>query len=512
MCLRIAGWLVCLYLGLPGGTADAAEQRPPNVVILLADDAGYADFSFQGSREFLTPHIDRIAREGIRFTSGYASGMLCSPARAGLLTGQYQNRFGHEFNVPHFYSEEIGLPTSEVTMADLMRDAGYRNAAFGKWHLGYADHFHPLSRGFDDYYGFLEGSRTYWPIQGNQLNRLLDGRAPVPERFDYMTDELGRAAAEYITNHRDAAFFLYVAFNAVHTPMHAPEEDLSQFPHIADTRRRTLAAMTRAMDRAVGNILDALDAHGLAENSLVIFLGDNGGPIRGNASNNAPLRGAKQHPFEGGIRVPFAMRWPARLPRGVDYHHPVISLDLLPTALAAAGADVKSPKQLDGANLLPYLTGVIMGTPHHTLYWRNGARKAVRDGNLKLVVDGTGAPPMLFDLSQDIGEQTDLAPQRPEDVVRLLTRLAAWEQQLVPPRWPNRPPRPQERRASRREAKTRRSECQWGRRSKGQPAKEPPHRAAIVSDRSLTLPVLRRWPVAAKGRFLTGAALTGWPA
>lgn len=414
--------------------AAPALAAPPNVVILVADDAGYADFSFNGCKEWQTPNIDRIAIEGVRCTDGHVSGFVCSPTRAGLLTGRYQQRFGHEFNPPPEYSETNGLPTDETTFADLMKQTGYRTAAFGKWHLGYAPKFNPVERGFDDYYGFLQGSRTYWPIKGNQLNEMLQGRKPVEEKFEYMTDELGRATSEYIGQHKDAPFFLYVCFNAVHSPLQAKEEDLARFAHIQDETRRKLAAMTLALDRAVGNILGALDTNGLAGNTLVAFISDNGGPESVNASDNGPLRGVKGNPFEGGMRVPFALRWPAKLPKGTTYDKPVIALDLLPTALAAAGATAAPPKPLDGVNLLPYLTGEETGRPHETLYWRIGQNKAVRDGDLKLVYF-QGEGPMLFDLANDLGEEKDLATSRPQDAKRLGTKLAAWEAELQEPRW-----------------------------------------------------------------------------
>lgn len=426
--------------------AAPAFAGPPNVVVIVGDDCGYADFSFQGCKEWQTPNIDRIAKEGVRCTDGHVTGFVCSPTRAGLLTGRYQQRFGHEFNPPPEYSETNGLPTDEATFADLLKQGGYRTAAFGKWHLGYAPKFHPQSRGFDDYYGFLQGSRTYWPVKGNQLNEMLRGREPVEEKFEYMTDELGRATAEYINQHKDSPFFLYVCFNAVHSPMQAKEEDLAKFGHIQNETRRTLAAMTLAFDRAVGEVLGALDENNLTQDTLVAFISDNGGPEGVNASDNGPLRGVKGNPFEGGMRVPFALRWPAKLPKGETYDKPVIALDLLPTALAAAGLTADPPKPLDGVNLLPYLTGEKSGRPHDTLYWRAGDSKALRDGDLKLVYF-QGEGPMLFDLANDLGEEKDLASSRPDDVKRLGDKLAAWEAEVEQPRW--QPPQRNRQRANR---------------------------------------------------------------
>jgi arylsulfatase A-like enzyme len=346
-----------------------------------------------------------------------------------LLTGRYQNRFGHEFNIPPAYSESNGLSLKETTIADVLKSAGYRTIALGKWHLGYAPKFHPLSRGFANYYGFLQGARSYWPLpQATRLNELLRDREPVkPEKFEYMTDELAREACAYITRHKDQPFFLYLAFNATHGPLHATEADL----RAAGGNR--IAAMTRALDRAVGTVLDELKKQRLFDNTLVIFVNDNGGAT---GHDNTPLRGRKGSSWEGGIRVPFALQWPAVLPKGKVFDAPVIQLDIFATAIAAAGV-AKSPGQpLDGVNLVPFLTGQQAGRPHQTLYWKSGPTWAVRDGDLKLVVgDRAMAKPALFDLSTDIGEQTDLAGQRPDDVKRLQALHSNWNRDFPTPKW-----------------------------------------------------------------------------
>jgi len=413
--------------------AAAASERPPNVVVIVSDDAGYADFSFQGSREVATPSLDELAGRGVRCTSAYVTASVCSPSRAGLLTGRYQQRFGHERNVPPRYSEENGLPTEEVLLSDLLREEGYRTIALGKWHLGYAPHFHPLARGFDDYWGFLQGSRSYWPIEGTRLNRLLRDREPVEERFEYLTDALGEEAAHYVEAHRERPFFLYLAFNAVHTPMHARPDVLEELPSVEPKRRRQLVAMTISLDRAVGRLLAALREHGLERDTLVVFVNDNGGATN-NASLNAPLRGTKGTPFEGGLRVPMLISWPARLPQGLVYDPPVSTLDVLPTALAAAGRQDPAPNALDGVDLLPFLSGEVEGRPHETLFWRRGAHRAVRDGDWKLVLQEDGEP-MLFDLAADPGESHDLAVDEPERLAALVGKLEAWEAELIEPRW-----------------------------------------------------------------------------
>lgn len=404
----------------------AEPARRPNVVVIVSDDAGYADFSMHGG--FPTPRIDSIAAEGIRFTDAYVSGCVCSPTRAGLLTGRYQQRFGHETNIPPVLSPRNGLPLTEATFADRMRAGGYRTAAIGKWHLGYAPAFHPLSRGFDEFYGFLQGSRSYYPLTpATRLNELMRGREAVPETFAYLTDELAREAADTIEAHRDHPFFLYIAFNAVHAPHEALPADLDRGRTLAP-QRAEVAALTVALDRAVGCILDALAATGRADDTLVVFVNDNGGPA---GHDNGSLRGRKGTMWEGGIRVPCAMRWPAGLPRGRVVSEPVIALDILPTALAAAGIEFER-STFDGVDLLPFLTGSTATAPHEVLHWRQGSRWAVRAGSLKLVKADDGQP-RLFDLAVDRGEAHDLAADRPDDVARLRRLHEAWSGEMAAP-------------------------------------------------------------------------------
>lgn len=437
MLFRAARLAVLLVAGA-SATAAAADKGPPNIVVIISDDAGYADFSMHGSRRFRTPHIDSIARRGVIFTQGYVTASVCSPSRAGLLTGRYQQRFGHELNIPPRFSEVNGLPTSEVLLAARLRKLGYRTIALGKWHLGYADEFHPLSRGFDDFFGFLQGARSYRVLAGKsrtRLNRLLRDREPVEESFDYMTDELGRQAAAYIEKHHGRPFFLYLAPNAVHTPMHARPDLLDTIEGIRRPRRRKLAAMTVSLDNMVGTVLAALREHGLEQNTLLVFVNDNGGATN-NAAVNTPLRGHKGTPFEGGIRVPFVLQWPARVPAGKRYQNPVITLDLVPTALVAAGRRGTLPEELDGVDLLPYITGKTQGRPHQTLYWRKGDNWAVRHGDWKLLGHpATQAAPMLFDLAGDPRERNDRAAEQHEVAAALRKQFRTWAAGLAEPRW-----------------------------------------------------------------------------
>jgi arylsulfatase A-like enzyme len=426
-----ASLVACLLTACDRGSL---RTGPPNIVIIVADDMGYADLSIHGSTSFSTPRIDSIAHDGVRFSSGYVASPLCSPSRAALLTGRYPQRFGHEFNPPRVIGEGAGLPRTEVTLARILKQHGYRTLAIGKWHLGSARRFHPMRRGFDHFYGFLKGMRGYRPSAGIQPARAItrDGER-LPETFEYLTDELGREAAASIERHKDSPFFLYLSFNAVHTPLEARPDVLAEVSNEEPERSRVLIAMTTSLDRAVGSVLDALDEHDLREDTLVVFLNDNGG-AGGNESSNAPLRAGKGTPFEGGVRVPFFMRWPGVLPEGQVYPHPVSSLDVVPTALAAAGVSETTPNPLDGVDLIPHVTGARSDVPHPTLHWRVGTTWAVRDPSWK-AVSVQGQAPMLFHLENDPAESLDLAESEPERVRALVAKHEAWASSLKPPLW-----------------------------------------------------------------------------
>ena len=429
----------------------AAQTRTPNVVLIVADDMGYADIGVHGSTDIPTPNIDALAAGGTRFTNAYVSGPYCSPTRAGLMTGRYPQRFGHEFNIGVGPLEtDNGLPLSETTIADRLKPAGYRTALFGKWHLGSADRFHPMSRGFDEFFGFLGGAHSYLQPMSNGPNPLLDGRQPVQE-MPYLTDALADRAAEFIRRNATRPFFLYLAFNAVHTPMHATDKYLARFSHIADEQRRTYAAMLSAMDDGVGKTIAALRAANLEENTLIFFFSDNGGPtMEGttiNGSRNTPLRGSKRQTWEGGIRVPFIIRWKGHLPEAKTDARPIIQLDVLPTVMVAAGVTPQREWNLDGVNLLPFLTGAASGAPHDALYWRLGDHMAIRMGDWKLVKthegplgddpavlsDLSGAE--LFNLADDIAEARNLAASQPQKVRELTDAWQRWNRQLAKPLW-----------------------------------------------------------------------------
>ncbi len=428
------------------GVATTAPRRP-NFVVMLVDDLGYGDLGIHGAREIATPHIDSLARQGVQCTSGYVSGPYCSPTRAGLLTGRYQQRFGHEFNPSLLANGGAGqgLAVSETTLATRLQQAGYATGLVGKWHLGEEPQFHPQQRGFQHFFGFLTGSHSYLTSEDAARGPIYRGREKVPFT-GYLTDVLAQEAGTFLQTNKDRPFCLYLAFNAVHTPMHAPDEALAKFSGESNEQRRTYLAMLSRLDAAVGHVLTRLHDLGLDEHTLVFFLSDNGGPttkFAANGSRNPPLRGSKGDTWEGGIRVPYLVRWKDHLPAGRKYEHPVIQLDIAATVLAAAGVET-GDAALDGVNLLPHLTGQQQPPPHDALYWRFGSQMAVRQGDWKLVRPSRGLKeyediarePMLFNLKDDIGEQRDLAAQHPDKVQSLQTAWNGWNAKLIPPAWP----------------------------------------------------------------------------
>lgn len=438
--VRVSLFSIGLLFSLTTLHTSAAEYSRPNILLIVGDDMGYSDLGVQGCKDIPTPHLDALASSGVRFTNGYVSGPYCSPTRAGLLTGRYQTRFGHEFNLS---SIDAGLPLSETTIAERLRAASYATGLVGKWHLGNEPQFHPQRRGFDDFFGFLGGAHSYLPVENPPI---LRGSERVDEQ-EYLTDAFGREAVAWIDAHRKQPFFLYLAFNAVHTPMQATDDRLQKFASIKDEKRRMYAAMMTAMDDNIGKVMAKLKETGLDKNSLVFFLSDNGGPTMAgttiNGSINAPLRGSKRTTLEGGIRVPFFVRWPGHLPAGKVFDKPVIQLDVLPTALAAAGVDVAPEWKAEGVNLAPYLNGENTGAPHDTLYWRFGKQMAIRQGDWKLIrydpiVDGPKGAPVstkLYNLAEDIGEEHDLSAERPEKLAALQAAWNQWDASNIAPLW-----------------------------------------------------------------------------
>ena len=421
----------------------ATAATPPNILLIVGDDMGYADVGFHGCQDIPTPHLDALAAAGVRCTSGYVSGPYCSPTRAGLLTGRYQQRFGHEFNPGNAGSTQ-GLPLSETTIANRLKSAGYATGLVGKWHLGAQPEFHPQKRGFDEFFGFLAGSHDYFAPAG-----ILRGTQAAPQT-EYLTDVFAREAVAFVERHKSQPWFLYLAFNAVHTPMQADDARLARFAHLKDKKRQTYAAMMVAMDEAIGRVRKAVADAGQEQNTLIMFISDNGGPtmpgVTVNASRNDPLRGSKRTTLEGGIRVPFVLTWPGHLKPG-KYEQPVIQLDAHVTALVAAGVAPKAEWKLDGVDLLPYFSGTNSGAPHDALYWRLGEQMAIREGDYKLVrydsnadtLTGAGGQPVssakLYRLSDDIGEAKDLASTMPDKARELEAKWNAWSATLAKPLW-----------------------------------------------------------------------------
>lgn len=423
-------------------TSIAGEK--PNIVLLFADDAGYADFGFQGSKVMQTPHLDKLATQGVKFIQGYVTASVCGPSRAGLMTGRYQQRFGfEENNVPGYMSvvsaldgPNMGIPLEEKTIADYLKSLGYQTAFFGKWHLGGTDDYHPTKRGFDEFYGFRGGARSYYAYPEapkQELNKLERGFGNFAEHEGYLTDVLADAAVDFVERKKDDPFFVFLSFNAVHTPMMAEEADLAKFPELAG-KRKEVAAMTLALDRACGKVLDKLTELGLDDNTIVIFTNDNGGPSDKNASVNLPLSGTKSNQLEGGIRVPFVMRWPGKIKENTEYNYPVSTFDLLPTFVEAAGGDAKNIDKIDGVNIMPYIQGEIEGRPHQKLFWKKETRAAMRDGDWKLI-RFSDRPAELYDISKDISEHNNLAAKYPYRVQQMFKEIYEWELTLERPRW-----------------------------------------------------------------------------
>ena len=454
------------------GVSATAEQRP-NVIFIVVDDLGYGELGCYGGKDIPTPHLDSLAASGARFTSGYVTAPFCAASRAALMTGRYQTRFGFEFNPigAKNAAPGIGLPVAEKTVADRLRDAGYTTGLVGKWHLGGTEPSHPQRRGFDEFFGFLhEGhyyvtppwqgvttwlrrkklpdggqgrwtspdGRTVWSthLGSNEPeydtgNPLLRSSQSVDEKAN-LTDAFTREACDFIGRHRSQPFFLYLAYNAVHSPMQGTDEYMKKFSHIEDIQRRIFAAMLAHLDDSVGKVLAELRESGVEENTLVVFLGDNGGPTEELTSSNAPLRGGKGDLWDGGIRVPFIVSWKNHITAGRIVDASVASMDATATALEVADAG-PGQKRLDGINLMPLLTGKMTEVPERTLYWRVGQKNALRSGNWKLIRDGKEW--QLYDLAQDIGETTNLAAKEPASVQQLSSLWDKWNAEQIEPLW-----------------------------------------------------------------------------
>jgi arylsulfatase A-like enzyme len=473
----------------PASAAAPPAERPPNIVVILADDLGWNDLSFAGGGlgggQVKTPRIDSIARDGVSFTAGYAANATCAPSRAAILTGRYPTRSGYEFTPagvpfmrgvalfnrnqepPPIYHEEVadgyppreeqGLPPSEITLAELLRERGYHTLHFGKWHLGEAGPFRPEAQGFDESLGFYSGASLYLPeddpnaVNSKQdfdpIDRFLWANLPFAVRKNgsepfapsgYVTDYLADEAVRAIEANRNRPFLMYLAFSAPHTPLQALQSDYEALPGIENHTERVYGAMMLSLDRAVGRVLDALRAHGLEENTLVFFTSDNGGAnYVGLPDLNRPFRGWKMTFFEGGVHMPFFVKWPRALPAGTESAAPVAGIDIFATAAAAAGAPLPADRVIDGVDLVPFATGKRSGRPHEALFWRSGHYRVVRAGDWKLQLSERPKRAWLFDLAEDPTERTNLADAEPARVAELTALLDAHDASQSAPLWPS---------------------------------------------------------------------------
>jgi uncharacterized sulfatase len=473
----------------PPAPAAPPNQRPPNIILIVTDDMGFNDVSlYNGGAadgSLMTPHIDALAHEGVTFTNGYAANAVCAPSRASIMTGRYSTRFGFEFTpTPRVLAtilrwmqdveppplpilidtaaakalppmSELAMPPEEVTIAEVLRAAGYYTAHIGKWHLGSAAGLRPEDQGFDD--SLNMAGLLYQPEddpdvvnarrQGEALERMVWAWGQYAAEFNggepfapegYLTDYYTREALRVIENNRHRPFFLYLAHWGIHNPLQAARADYEALAHIEDHHLRVYAAMIRAVDRSVGLIMQRLDALGLGDNTLVLFTSDNGGAGYIQLPNvNSPFRGWKLTQFEGGIHVPFMARWPARIPAGMRFEDPVHHVDLFHTIAAAAGAQVPRDRVLDGIDLLPFVVGGAPGLPHETLFWRQGHHQAVQHRGWKLIRSGRPDRRWLFHLEQDPSEQVDLAAVEAARVAQLEALLDAHNAEQAQPLWPS---------------------------------------------------------------------------
>jgi len=442
LCPMVLFAITCV---VQAGSNDTNNNRP-NIILILADDLGYADLGVHGSPDIKSPRIDSLAKNGIRFTDGYVTSSQCGPSRAGLITGRYQNRFGFESNEQ---AHIPGIPVTEPIISERLRGAGYATGMMGKWGVANYHEGHPQQRGFDTTFWNHNGNRLFHdvPTRHNPGIMVRHGNDKKDVLTEYSTDAFTREAVKFITANKAKPFFLYLPYVTPHLPREARPQDLARFSHVPDLRRRTTLAMMANLDDNIGWILDTLKAHDLTKNTLIFFISDNGGadvihdPANDNASFNHPLQGNKSTMFEGGIRVPFIVQWPAKFPAGTVYKAPVISLDIVATSLAAAGINKPKKPMPEGVNLIPYLTGVNEGSPHEALYWRFNFPSlqpkhhswAVRKGDWKLMKYKPWAKSKLFNLAEDIGEKHDLAEHNPAKVQQLNKMWHQWDAKNIAP-------------------------------------------------------------------------------
>jgi arylsulfatase A-like enzyme len=459
----------------------SGDNQPPNIVLIVADDLGFNDITFYGGGiadgSVPTPSIDSIASDGIHFTNGYAGNGTCAPSRAALLTGRFAPRSGFEFTPasPQFAqltsgdgyieenaenyppSDELGLPSSEITLPELLATKGYHSVALGKWHLGAAEGMRPNDQGFDEFLGFLPGGALFMEEDDENVVNSKQDFDPIDkflwanltyavrhnnsERFQpdsHMTDYFSRQAVRVIEANRHRPFFMYLAYNAPHTPLQAEKADYDALSHISDHTERTYAAMLRGLDRGIGQVLTALDDNGIADNTIVIFTSDNGGAgYVGLPDLNKPYRGWKITFFEGGIHAPYFIRWPQRIAAGSQYDSAVAHIDIFSTALAAAGIEPPTDRVIDGVDILEYALQSPQLPLSRPLFWRTGGYKVVQLDGWKLQLQEQNGKTWLYNLNEDPTEQHNLSDSQPEKLQALREALTNLDKQMVEPLWPS---------------------------------------------------------------------------
>lgn len=451
---RVFAFILLLVVS---GNAFADDQRP-NVLLIMCDDLGYADVGFNGATEIKTPSLDALAKAGTICTSGYVVHPFCGPSRMGMMAGRYPHKFGAPYNLPPsaLNLEEYktkGIPVGETLISKVLQDSGYYTGLVGKWHMGFTPEFHPNRRGFDDFYGFLGGGHDYMPERYvatfarqkkagkkvfNEYITPLEHNGKEVTETEYMTDALSREGARFINEAaaKENPFFLFVSYNAPHTPLQAKEEDLKKYAHIKDEKRRTYCAMVHAVDRGVGRIVESLNATGEMKNTLIVFLSDNGGKL-GAGADNTPLKRGKGSVYEGGIRVPMFFHWPEHVPAGKKIDWPVTALDFYPTFASLANADIPKDQAIDGQNIWKGLAGgenprsgdLLFSMRHHAAFSNVG----IRMDNWKACC--VGKRWALFDVAADPGEENDLSQQQPELLDRMIEGAKFWSQQHSQPQW-----------------------------------------------------------------------------
>jgi arylsulfatase A-like enzyme len=438
---------------LIGSAGIQASEQKPNIILIVADDLGYADVGFNGSKDIITPNIDDLAKSGTSFSDAYVAHPFCGPSRAALMTGRYPHKIGSQFNLPTRGSN-VGVPTDAKFISKLLNENNYFTGALGKWHLGDAPKYHPNQRGFDEYYGFLGGGHNYFPSQyqpmyekqkAQGLKNIFEYLTPLEhngkevKESEYITDALSREAVNFVDKAAEKTnpFFLYLAYNAPHVPLQAKDEDIAMFPNIKNKDRKTYAGMVYAVDRGIGKLVNALKKNNQLNNTLIVFMSDNGGKLSKGA-NNFPLKAGKGSTQEGGFRVPMLFHWPKHVPAGKRFSHPVSALDLYPTFAALAGAKIEESQQLDGTNMWPAF--IKNENPHkdepiYALRHRKGYSDAAIRLNQWKALKVNQQPWQLFNIENDISEKHDVSKANRALLTDMVREMEKWSWDNQQPRW-----------------------------------------------------------------------------